>query len=556
VFENPRVERKIGGAGTGKTRAVLSAMTRARDELGLEPEQIGFSTFTRNGREVMALRAAEEWGCSKERLTVDGHFRTTHSTALRQTRVSRDQLLTDDKASTEWLANKVGFDIGSGEDEDGNVTLIPRSSDSSDAACAINMWNLSRNRLVPFDDVLDEARERGNSVPSAATARAIVEHYESAKRLEGRVDFPDLLGRFAGIVFSVEGYTRRAPEGDTPQGIRMLCLDEAQDASALVDAACRRLAEDVDQVLLVGDIFQSIFSFGGASATHFMSWDAKQSVMPQSFRCPAPILDLGEKCLQRMHAGYWDRGIAPAMHHGSIDQVGSEVDAIARIEPHKSTLILARCAHTLHRYQRELNRQAIPFTILGQQELSNRRGYNALWKLSNSQAVDNEEFAAAIEMIRSSNVVTGNLLEDGAKAAWQRGEYSHWDIIPLSMIDRIGCLPSLVRLIEQGNWREALLDRHQPAAERWLASARYLGPVLATEPQVRLSTIHAAKGAEADTVILSTESSRRVAQNSTYSEALHDEECRVAYVAVTRARERLIVVEDAGRDRLVFPYDY
>lgn len=558
AFQNPRVERKIGGAGTGKTHAMLAEMTKAREELGLEPEEIAFSTFTRNGREVMARRAAEEWGCSEERLTRHGHFRTTHSTALRQTGVSKEQLLTDDKPSAEWIANRVGVDLGAGEDEYGGTVLAAKGRDSSDAAYAINAWNLARNRLVSFDDVLDEAAERGDPVPSAATARAIVEKYEMAKRADDRVDFADLLGKFAGIGFGLDGFHRQAPEGDTPEGIRMLCLDEAQDSSALVDAVCRRLAHapGVERCLLVGDNFQSIYSFGGGAAENFLGWEAEQSVMPQSFRCPGPILAFGEDCLRQMHHGYWDRRIAPASHEGEIDQAGSEVDAVAAIEPHKSTLILARCRFTLRKYQRELRRRSIPFTLLGQGDSSSRRGFHALWRLSNSEAVLGEDLAAAIEMIRTSSYVTGDLLEDGAKAAWGRGEYADWDIIRPFEIEQVGFLPNLSQMIASDRWLEALLDRHQDQAERWLESARHFGPELATEPEVRLSTIHAAKGAEADNVILSTESTRRISQNSTRFAADHDEECRVAYVAVTRARERLTVVEEAGQDRILLPYDY
>jgi DNA helicase-2/ATP-dependent DNA helicase PcrA len=558
TFQNPRVERMIGGAGTGKTHAMLADMTRAREELGLEPEEIAFSTYTCNGREVMARRAAEAWGCSEDRLTVHGNFRTTHSTALRQTGVSKEQLITDNEASAEWIADRIGVDLGAGEDDDGGVMLAPKSRESNDAAYALNAWNLARNRLEKLDDILDEASERGDPVPSAATARAIVEKYEMAKRADDRVDFPDLLGKFAGFSFDVDGFSRRAPEGQTPEGVRMLCLDEAQDASALVDAACRRLAyaPGVERCLLVGDNFQSVFSFGGGSAENFLSWDATQSVMPQSFRCPSPILALGEDCLKQMHHGYWDRQIAPASHDGYVDQAGNEVDAVAAVQPHKSTLILARCRFTLRKYQRELSRRAIPFTMLGQRDSSSRRGFLALWRLANSEAVLGEDLGAAIEMIRKSSVGTGDLLEDGAKAAWKRGDYANWDIIRPFEIAHVGCLPKLIEMIARGHWLEALIDRHQGQAERWLESARHFGPDLATEPQVRLSTIHAAKGAEADTVFLSTESSGRIARNSARFPALHDEECRVAYVAVTRARERLVVVEDAGRNRLILPYDY
>jgi len=338
----------------------------------------------------------------------------------------------------------------------------------------------------------------------------------------------------------------------------MFCLDEAQDASALVDLACRRLAyaPGVERCLLVGDGFQSIYSFGGGDAKHFLAWDAHQSVMPQSYRCPAPILALGEDCIRQMHHGYWSRAIAPAPHAGCIDHAGSEVDAIADLTPENSTLILARCRFPLPRSERELCQRGIPFAMLGQTESASRRGLHALWRLSHSEAVRNADLVAAIELIQSKGCLTGRLLEDGAKAAWARGDYESYDIIRPFDLEHLGFLPPLITMIAEADWLGALLQPYRGLAERWLVSARHFGPELATEPQVRLSTIHAAKGAEADTVVLSTESSRRIARNSDHFAALHDEECRVAYVAVTRARQRLVIVEDAGDYRITLPYDY
>lgn len=558
MSKRPRFERKIGGAGTGKTQAVLSAMTRAREELGLEPEQIGFSTFTRNGRAVMARRAAEEWDCSEERLTKYGNFRTTHSMALRSVGVSKDQLLTKSKESIEWVAQCLGTDFGANHDDEDTgetISLVPRSSDSADAAFSINAWNLCRNRLVPFEQVLDEANQRGDRVPSVGTAKQIVEHYEMAKRSDERLDFTDLLGQFSGYRFDVEGLSRASPKGDLPAEVRMLCLDEAQDASALIDAACQRLANapNIERCLIVGDPFQALFAFGGGSAEHFMSWDVSAtSVMPQSFRCPAPIMNLGEACLQAMHQGYWDRGIAPALHEGVIEQAGNEVDAVASfVEPSVSTLILARCAFTLERYAKELTQRGIPFSRLGKADATSHKGFRALWSLSNSKVVLNEDLAVAVSMLE-----VAGLLQNGAKAAWLRGDYAWCDIVRPDDLEQLGFRESLTESIKHGDWIQAVSPRFQRLAEKWVSAARQFGPELASEPQVRLSTIHSAKGAEADTVILSTESSSRVTQNSELFPAQHDEECRVSYVAVTRARARLVVVEDAGRNRLNMPYDY
>jgi hypothetical protein len=156
-------------------------------------------------------------------------------------------------------------------------------------------------------------------------------------------------------------------------------------------------------------------------------------------------------------------------------------------------------------------------------------------------------------MLPVKNAEVGNLLDKGAKAAWSRGDFTSYDLIRRSDLTQLGCTPAAVAMISRGEWPEAMTPKHRRLARRWVDSAKEYGPDLATSPRVKLSTIHAAKGAEADLVILSTESSRKVHLNSSRLPQLHDEECRVAYVAVTRARERLVIVEDSGPYRLALP---
>jgi len=78
---------------------------------------------------------------------------------------------------------------------------------------------------------------------------------------------------------------------------------------------------------------------------------------------------------------------------------------------------------------------------------------------------------------------------------------------------------------------------------KWYDAAKKHGPEVATKPNVRLSTIHGAKGMEAQDVILATETANRVEVERELDPRCHDEECRLEYVAVTRAKERLFVCE-------------
>jgi superfamily I DNA/RNA helicase len=87
-------------------------------------------------------------------------------------------------------------------------------------------------------------------------------------------------------------------------------------------------------------------------------------------------------------------------------------------------------------------------------------------------------------------------------------------------------------------WHEAL-DRLPTEDMAYMLSARQKGEKMRASPRVRLSTIHSAKGAEADHVVLMTEMAWRTAREAYRNP---DDERRVWYVGVTRARQKLTIV--------------
>jgi len=68
---------------------------------------------------------------------------------------------------------------------------------------------------------------------------------------------------------------------------------------------------------------------------------------------------------------------------------------------------------------------------------------------------------------------------------------------------------------------------------------------LVAQPKVKVGTVHSVKGAEADNVGYLTTTSQKVAAGAEDAQQ-HDEECRIAYVAVTRAKRNLYVINEGG----------
>lgn len=536
-----QIAQLIGGAGTGKTTELLRIMEAALEALGGDPLKLGFASFTRAARAEAVTRAAKAWGVEESLLSVRGWFRTVHSTVYRCLGVTAGALLTEKQADIEWLSNALGVKLGTQMDDD-----VGRQSYIGDpvVASALNCWALCRSSLMPLDEVVRRARRADDSVPDYAAIVRIAERYETAKRLDDRLDFSDMLMRFAGVgVSPTEGVFHRTPEGDLPEVAAWL-FDEQQDASPLLDAACKRLvsAPTVKWCYVVGDPFQAIYGFAGSSAECFLAWDAaKKRTMPKSYRCPAPILELGERCLRRMHNGYFDRGIAPADHEGSVTELGSIEDAVRRVDPREDWLLIARTNYQANRLFSEMALQGKPvkWTTSVEGPTSRSLGLQALYVLENGEPVTGLQWSKALELLPQKNRDKESVISRGTKTAWKKPEtVAQWDLIFPNELEEVGATEMLQAAIASGQW-VALVDR----GAEWRRQADKWGAELAAEPRVRVGTIHSVKGAEADNVALLTTTSRRVEQ-SDEDAAQHDEECRIAYVAVTRARRNLYVINE------------
>jgi superfamily I DNA/RNA helicase len=527
------VAKLIGGAGTGKTREMMATMESAKDRLGGSPFSVGFSSFTRAARAEAVSRAAEAWQVPDEVLSKQGWFRTVHSIAYTQLGVESGQLLTDNKESIAWIADALGVPIGAVSDDEANTT---RYVGDQVAAAALNCWQLSRARMEPLKQVVRTlATITGESLPWA-TVKQYVERFERAKMDDDRVDFTDLLARFGGVRFSVEGVENVEPEGDVPEEVKAWVFDEQQDASALVHRCCERLAagENVKWVYLSGDPMQSIFGFGGSDSRHFMSWEAdKTRIMDRTWRCPSPVLKLGESCLKRMRQGYFDRGISPADHEGAVEFGGHAGACVRMIDPNEQTLIIARCNYQLDAYIEHLRKVGLPFLRLKAKAGSSAlTACKALWQIEHGEPVSGDEMAAAIGKLPA----TGNMVR-GTKTAWQSREMvRQWDVVFPEQLPEIGLKESLIERIKAGGWADLV-----PGGKHWRNSAEKYGPEKATEPNIRIGTIHASKGMEADCVVMSTETTQKIDESQMRSDERHDEERRVEYVGITRARRRLIL---------------
>lgn len=541
-----QIARLIGAAGSGKTTELLRIMEAALPKLSNDPLRLGFASFTRAARAEAVGRAAAAWNVSPSMLDGQGWFRTVHSTAKRCLGIGPGQLIGDKAADIEWISNALGVKISTTLDEEvGRQKFV-----GGQEGAALNAWDHARNTLLPLDEVVRRARRLDDDVPDYAAVVRVSERYEAAKRIEDRLDFSDLLLRFSGLrVHATDGVQRVEPEGELPQ-VSAWLFDEQQDASPLLDAACKRLvsAESVKWCYVVGDPFQAIFGFAGSSAECFLGWPAeKERTMPKSYRCPKPILELGERCLRRMYRGYFDRGVAPADHEGRICDTETDVP-LAAARPDEEWLFIARTNYEAGRLYASLHAAGKPARWVKQPEGVTTRGQGlaALYALEKGKPVKGTEWGRAVELLPTVDKSKEPMLARGVKTGWAKRHADDWDVIFPNELEKVGATSPLIDKIRSGEWC-SLVDRGQ----EWRRHAERWGTELASNSRIRVGTIHSVKGMEADNVALLTTTSRRVEQSREDCHAQHDEECRIAYVGVTRARRNLYVINEGRHGKPV-----
>lgn len=497
---SPRPEIVLGPPGTGKTTALLQIVD---EELGrgVAPDRIGYVTFTRRGAEEAVNRACEKFRLDKKQVP---YFRTLHSLCFRQLGLKRGDVLEGRKLQE--FADYAGVRISGRLAEDGTL----EGFDKGDRI--LFMENLARVRGVPLREAYDADDDRLPWVEVEHTSRALLRF----KQEHGLLDYTDMLAEFvrSGIRVNLE----------------VLLVDEAQDLSALQWDVVRVLASTCRRVVIAGDDDQAIYRWAGADSDHLVDMDGDVRVLGQSWRVPPRVQDVANDVISRVlhrREKRWEarKDIQGEVEHfatfGGVDCGSGEV------------LVLVRNNYLLReQVEPELRRQGIVYEVRGMPSIDPAM-MEAIHDWEALRAGRIVPAGAARRVYELMTPGLGYLL--GSKG------------LPGMDDDRdvtLGDLRAQGGLLTDAIWHEALdlLPRSEIA---YILAARSRGERLRRRPRVRLSTIHASKGGEADHVVLLKEMARR-----TYAEMMRDsddDERRVWYVAATRAKERLSIVDSSTK---------
>lgn len=474
----------LGPPGTGKTTYLLNEVEAAL-EAATPPERIGFVAFTKKAATEAIERAVDRFGLSEKQLL---HFRTLHSFAFRGIGMKRDKVLSSQ--ALQEFGRIMGLRLsGSVSVTEGALT----SSSPGDKALFIS--GLARIRCVDIQEQWEANREDLGWFETERVHRGL----KKFKEARGLYDFTDMLELFV-------------ERGSVPE-LELLVVDEAQDLSQLQWRMVLKLAEKAKRVIVAGDDDQAIFQWAGADVPFFINLKGKTTVLDKSYRIPRKVqnkaLEIVGKISER-RSKTWE----PRDADGGViyHTVADEIDM-----GEGTWLALARNGYLLDNLEAKCRREGLIYTRAGRKSVSDRT-LTAIKDWEEVRSGGEVSAAAAGKFLRWIKRTTNQLPQEGRIT--------------------MECLHRDWGVTTKAIWHEAF-SRMSLVERSYMIAALRRGEKLTKSPRIVLSTVHGAKGGEADNVILLSDTSQR-----TYKESQRypDNERRVLYVGLTRTKNNLHVI--------------
>jgi len=517
----------LAGAGTGKTRAITHRIAYGVLSGAYQPQRVLAVTFT--------ARAAGEMRTRLRELGVPGvQSRTFHAAALRQLHYFWPQAIGG--AAPEVLPHKASVVAEAGS----RLRLQLDRVAVRDLAAEVEWAKVSM--LTP--ETYAAAARRAGRDPAGldATAMArVLQTYEEVKAERGVIDFEDVLLLTVGILAEREDIARVVRSQ-----YRHFVVDEYQDVNALQQRLLDLWVGERDDVCVVGDAAQTIYSFTGATPRHLLEFPRRYPQAPvvqlvRNYRSTPQIVALANILVR---AGHWQVGTArteplqlrsqgqdgpqPRLTAYIDDQaeasgVAAAIKAlVTRGIPSSQIAVLFRTNAQSEAYESALADAEVAYLVRGGERFFARKEVRGAILLMRGAARADDGSRPLGELVR--DVIAG--------AGWtQRAPTSGG-----AMRDRWESLQALVGLAD--NYVAAqpsarLTDVVRELDER--AAAQHAPTV----EGVTLASLHAAKGLEWDYVFMVGCSDGLIPISMAEGPEAIQEERRLMYVGLTRARRDL-----------------
>jgi DNA helicase II / ATP-dependent DNA helicase PcrA len=485
----------LAGAGSGKTTTITHRIAAQVASGAFVPSQVLAVTFTD--------KAAAEMRSRLERLGVTGvRASTFHSAALSQLRYFRPDAVGKILASKALLVYNI-------------VRALPppfKFRAAGDYATEIE-W--AHNRRIPPSRYLASLDGHAPPVPGDVMHR-VYERYELIKRDQGLMDFEDLLER------AIELFEDENVAAEFRERYLAFTVDEYQDVNLLQQTLLEAWLGPRDDLCVVGDDYQSIYGFTGATPQYLLGMPARFPSaavirLEENYRSTPEVLDVANRLVPKL--GGAEKVLRPVRAGGPAPDVRpfatTEAEAAYLVERIRGAgcaleeiAVLARTHARLADFEAVLAGEGIPHQ--GAALLSRDAARRVLRLL---------DPAGPASQVRKIALDLGWLPDPPDEKLGEREETRQRD------------LARLIALAEEVGGSGA--DFHAELERRFGDGDARKG--------VHLLTYHGAKGLEFEVVLLPRLEEKELPTKRARAHAEIEEERRLLYVGMTRAKRELVL---------------
>ncbi len=573
----------IAGAGSGKTKTLTYRVARLIEE-GINPQNILLLTFTKKAAKEMLSRAVIILDARAEQVS-GGTFHSFANIILRKYSSLlgfQNNFTITDRSDSEDIINHIR-----------SLVINKQEKRFPKKGTILDIYSKAVNKNIPSYEVI--STEYHQFEHCIEKINEIIKKYNDYKRSNSILDYDDLL-LYLKILLETNSEVRRKLSNQ----YKYIMVDEYQDTNTIQAQIIKLLASEHNNVMAVGDDSQSIYSFRGANFKNILEFpqifeNTRIIKLEQNYRSSQNILALANEILKKAKEKYTknlfseiENPIKPALISSSdlqneaifITQRVLELTEEENI-PLNEICVLARSARMTYNLEIELAKRNIPYKKFGGMkfiETAHIKDIIAHLRviLNPSDIISYSRILLLLEGIgtQSANKLIPVLREDGdilTKKLPVKNSEAVIKLINLININQKDIFnpkkvvqsvinyyePILKNRYDDYTKRQKDLDHFISLSEKYNGLEEFLSD-LALEPPdtsvtdveegakkdeyLTLSTIHSAKGLEYKAVfIIGAVDGRFPSLYSFNSQEELDEELRLMYVAVTRAKTHLMI---------------
>ena len=580
----------IAGAGAGKTKTLTTKIAFLIEEKNVDPRNILAITFTNKAAKEMKDRLFLQIGSLSKELQVS----TFHSFGLKLLR-----------ENFEILGYDRNFVI---MDSDDSLTVVKKILKDMNYDPKIYNPKAIRNKISSCKNEMmsPEVYDRYAVSDYEKVIKDVYEKYQIKLQRNNSVDFDDLL------LLPIELFKKNPEILDRYQDLyQYILIDEYQDTNEAQYILTKLLSAKNRKITCVGDDSQSIYSFRGANYKNILNFekdykDAKTILLEQNYRSTSNILDAANQVIKnnkmRKDKNLWtSRGEGEKIrYYRSFNERDEAQYVIRKIKEmvnrgieYKDMAVLYRTNAQSRVLEEEMLKENFPYKVIGSINFYNRKEIKdllaylrlihnskdniSLLRVINTpkrgiglktienltykadeqytsiyEAIDSGkelEFKNLIERLKevSQNLTLTELIDKVLDASGMRQELESEGSLEAEVrLENLEEFKSITKTFEE---REGLVSLEDFLLETTLVSD--VEEYKDDPNRISLMTVHSVKGLEFDRVfVVGMEEGIFPHMNSLMESSEIEEERRLCYVAITRAKEELHLIN--ARRRTLF----